>query len=165
MVDVNSDSIWTVLLPVIVGGALPIIGVGLGPTIGYLLTSRSARHAKRVERFEEMISVLYQHDHWLEAERNGRVYGEGGSGTPPPIQRAIAISALYFPDFLESLRELDLSSEEYMIWMIGASQRRIGGQMQNINDGFADAFKPYRERFIRLQRMIADYAAKKKGYV
>ena len=128
-----ATSIWSVLLPDIVGGALPLLGVALGPAVTQWLSERSISQTTRVQRFEELLAVLHEHNFWVETQRNIDVFGNELDRSPPPLSKAIAIAALYFPDLILPLKQLDIATDKYQVWMFTAGQRRLKGDIASLN--------------------------------
>lgn len=150
----TTASIWPVLWPVIVGGLIAVIGAGIGPFITHLLTSRAARVEKRQKLFESMLAALFEFDHWLNLKKDSYVFGKGRDLPYSPISKAIAVALMYFPEALPALRDIEIKGHDYQKWMTEASLRRLSGQIETLNDGFEEAYKPYTEAMIRFQASI-----------
>ncbi len=161
----TAASIWPVLLPVIVGGALALLGGVLGPVFNHWLSSRSDNQKKRAERFEELLAQLHQQDEWLMLSRRVIVFGEKLDIPTEPLPRAMAISSLYFPQFLPLLSELESASIDCYVWATKAGQRRLAGEVASINDGFPDMYADYRKTFIEVRDTIAKHAVTNRGKV
>lgn len=160
-----ATGIWSVLLPVIIGGALPLLGVALGPAVTQWLSERSTGQTTRVQRFEELLAVLHDHNYWVDTQRHINVFGNELDRSPPPLSKAIAIAALYFPDLIVPLKKLDTATDKYQVWMFAAAQRRLKGDIASLSDGFGDAHKEYADVFLKTVSSTTDYAVHKKGRV
>ncbi|TPN28357.1 hypothetical protein FKO01_21800 [Mesorhizobium sp. B2-3-3] len=158
-------SVWSVLLPVIVGGALTLLGVALGPAVTQWLETRSAMEQKRAQRFEELLALLQSQDEWLELKRLVYAFGETREIPSEPLAKALAISALYFPEFLSGLKQYDLESTRYSLWISGAARRRLEKSSEPINDGFDVAYETYRKNFLEVRERIIQHAVSRNGKV
>ena len=54
-----------------------------------------------------------------------------------------SISSVYFPQFSESIRELEKASDQYRIWIYRAEFKRHSNNVAQIADGFSEAHTPY----------------------
>ncbi|TIS51767.1 hypothetical protein [Mesorhizobium sp.] len=161
----TDPSIWSVLLPVLVGGGLTLLGVALGPAITQWLESRSASQTTRIQRFEELLSLLQQHDDWLTMMRLVQAYGEKHDLPPEPLPKAFAISAIFFPEFLPDLRKIDSATRAYSLWMARAAQRRLEGKISEINDGFDAIYLSYAKTHQDARDRVIGHAVSQKGKV
>ena len=100
---------WATLVPVIVGGAIAVVGGVLAPAISRSLDDKSERRKKRVEKFEELVGALFEYDEWLDDIRDIRVFGREQLEPPSPLAKTQAIAAIYFHEFNGDLAEIGLS--------------------------------------------------------
>ena len=96
---------WDNLIPVIVGGIIGLAGGLAGPPLTHWLSEKSNRKKRRAEKLEELIGVLYEHEDWLELNRNIYMFGERSPKPLNPMARATAIVAIDFPQFGDVLKE------------------------------------------------------------
>lgn len=158
-----NQSIWAVLWPVVVGGAIGILA-GLIPQLaGHFLGRRAAKEDLRRQRFEEMMTALSQHHHWLLLRRDRLVFGEAKPDVAPPFQQARVICGMYFPALEKKIMELDLAAQDYELWMIEAGKRRLQGKYDSLSDGMAEAYRPYRSKFADFQQEAYAYAKDRFG--
>ncbi len=90
------------LMPVVVGGLLALSGIAVTGAITlaiHWLQSGAEKKKRRAEKFEELVSAIYQFDHWVDILRNIQVYGEEHSLEASPFAKIQAITAIYFPAF------------------------------------------------------------------
>jgi hypothetical protein len=142
MADASDASLW----PVVVGGLLAIAGGLVGVVATAIRDAAQTRHEKqkrRADKFEELVAAVYEFDHWVDSCRLRDVSGEDIPPSVSPFARIQSISSVYFPKFDAALKELDAATSQYRLWMTGAAQRRIAGDITNRNDGFVDAYRPY----------------------
>ncbi|MBX5223797.1 hypothetical protein HJC04_26330 [Rhizobium sp. NLR8a] len=163
MTDASTPAnIWPVLMPVIVGGSLAILGGALSPIVSHILSARSARQARRVQRFEEMMAAVYEHDHWLDGKRHISIGQEVESG-PPPIHKARSIVLMNFEELRAPIRELDLASSRYQHWMAEVAVNRSKGVLSV--EGFQAAYKIWLDEFTSFQDVAAAYVRARNGKV
>jgi hypothetical protein len=108
------------ILSVVVGGVLTLAGsAGMQ---WYLHREKTAeeRRVKRAAKFEELVTSIYDYDHWLTKQRNIRVFGEKLEEESSPFSKVQAIVVVYFPRFADQLEQLEDEK-----WMFECGQRRI----------------------------------------
>ncbi len=88
------------------------------------------------------------------------VWGESTVRRPSPLLRAQAICAIYFHELKPHLADLDKVVGPYFVWMGAAGIRRIE-KKPNINDGFNDAYMPYRQKWTECVKAVSEYATRK----
>ncbi|TPK42297.1 MULTISPECIES: hypothetical protein [unclassified Mesorhizobium] len=159
------DGIWAVLLPVVVGGALTLGGVVLGPALTHWLSQRSGNRALRQEKFRELLEALHEHGEWLDTVKNVKVYGEERGISPDPFPKALVICALHFPEFLPMVRKLEKPVAAYALWMAEAANKRLHGKFDTINEGFADVYTQYLTTFSQVRDSIIAEAIAKRGEI
>jgi hypothetical protein len=161
----NDPEIWSILLPVVVGGVLAVFGGAIGPVMSHLLSSRASRQSIRTQRFDEMMASVYEHDHWLDLKRRSMVFGESLEAGPPPIYRARSIALTNFKDLVQPIKKLDAASSGYQFWMASAGQNRLKGELSALTNGFDEAYKTWLAEFLEFQNAASDYAIARKGRV
>src|SRR5882724_7673505 len=113
-------SIWATLVPVIVGG---VIGFASGFFAPWFLEARkqeAEKKKKRAEKFEELIAAIHEHAHWLDTARGVRIFDSGKELGVNPITKALAIVAIYFPNFYDEMKEIDLAAGNFETWLFEA---------------------------------------------
>lgn len=53
--------LWSVLLPVLIGGAIGIVGSFVGPFFLQRLKDATEKKRKRAEKFEELVGAVTEH--------------------------------------------------------------------------------------------------------
>lgn len=155
----NLTSTLVVLLPVVAGGALTLAGISWT----HRLQTRADRQKRRSEKFEELVSAVYEQDHWLDSFRDSTAFGEKLTLQPPPLSKVAAIATVYFPAFHLKIRTYEIGCLEFQSWAVGAARKRIRGELDNIIDGHQEANAKYiagRDDFLEFLR---DYADKEFG--
>ena len=148
------------LLPIITGGLIALLGGAVGPVVSHFLASKKEKKRERIEKFEELFEVLSEYEQWVDAERMRIVWGVAGVRSPSPLLRAQAICAIYFHDLKPNLADLSTAVGPYFVWMGAAGVRRVG-KKPNINDGFNEAYMPYRQKWTECVTAVSDYATRK----
>lgn len=131
------------LWSVVIGGALAV--GGSAATQWYLHAAKSAddRRRLREQKLEELIALVYEHDHWMDNLRVINVFGKEERRTISPFSKLNAIAAIHFPEFLPSIKKLDHAASEYRHWMITKGRQRLVGNFDALGEGFEEAYEPY----------------------
>ena len=132
------------LLSVVVGGVLAL-GGGAG-TQWYLhgLKVAEERRARRGVKFEELVSAVYDHEHWLEERRSALVFAGQDVTRMSPLSRIEGLCAIYFPEFDGAVQELVRANSKYVRWMLGEGQKRVrGAAAVEIGEGFEPVYDAY----------------------
>jgi hypothetical protein len=143
---------------VLFGAAISVISLLLGSLLTYLTSGaqhrrqQSAEKSKRrAEKFEELISILFQHKHWIYTIRDIRLYDYDGELTISPMAKAQAIVVVYFPQFRATIDKLDLIADEVEVWMIERQKQRLAGaDLKKVTEGMLDTYHPYSKVFFEL---------------
>jgi len=98
---------------VIVGGAIAIAGGLATLLLSEYLKQRKETKKKRAEKLEELISVIYEHHHWVQHLYQIKVQGETGEIPPTPFSKIEAITYIYFPQFDTLVNDLALAAITY----------------------------------------------------
>jgi hypothetical protein len=93
-------------------------------------------------------------------QRQMQIFDKPGEQTVSPFAKVQAISAVYFPDLKDTLRELDRTVDLYEIWIANAAVMREEDAKSNFEEGFKEAHGPYVEKFYALISELRAYAAK-----
>jgi hypothetical protein len=152
----SDTSIWTILLPVIVGGAIGIVASFVGPWFIERVKEKNERRKRRREKFEELVSAVYEFDNWLNRIKADGNLGEVGSS--PPIKLGV-IARVYFPGFLEKISKFGGAAVDYQL-AIQRAQKRLAGKTSEINDGLMDAYNPYAREKNELLDELEKFAGK-----
>jgi hypothetical protein len=140
----------TSLWPVVVGGVLTGLfalgGIGVGAVVAARRDAAQERHEKakrRADKFEELVAGLYEFDHWVDSSRQRDAYGVDIPQTVSPFAKVQSISSVYFPQFDEAIRELDIATIQYRMWIHTAAVRRIDHDIAKVSEGLSEAYTPY----------------------
>jgi hypothetical protein len=102
---------------------------------------------RRVEKFEELVTAVYEFEAWLDDRERMSAFGEDVKIGISPFAKLEAISAVYFPRFIKKIEALAAAAKNYQAWMGGAGYRRTSGKdAAAINAGLLEVYNPYLER-------------------
>lgn len=153
----TTTDILSVLLPVIVGGVIGVLGGIAGPPIAHWLATGAAKETRRIERFEQLLTLLHEHDLWLEKQRGSKVFGSDEPAEAPPLPRALALASVYFPAMESALSSYEDRARDYWRWMLSAAEVRLQGNLGKANEGFEEAYRPYRTSFVAILKELARF--------
>lgn len=94
------------LTPVIIGGALAILGGLVTQLLAAQLNERRERIKIRREKLELLVQCLYEHLHWIYEMRSKLIYSRESYDVPSPLDKAWMLQKLYFPELQEALVEV-----------------------------------------------------------
>jgi lysyl-tRNA synthetase class II len=128
---------------------------------GAALSSKGKRcygkKRKRAEKFEELVAAVFEHMDWINTTRNFQAFCMGSDATVSPMAKIRAISDTYFPEFEAFVEQLDIASNDYVIWMSSAAQRRLRKEPELLA-GHDDVLKPYAEKRQALLTELRSFA-------
>jgi hypothetical protein len=154
----------TSLTPILVGGGLAMLGGAITAGIAFLaswLGRAEEKRNRRAEKFEELVSAVYEFDDWIGKNKNHTVFGETQTLGPSPFAKIEAITAIHFKEFKDQVSELSLESSRYLKWMPDAGMRRLQGKISEINDGAMDVYKPYLAKREALLKALVKFGREK----
>jgi hypothetical protein len=152
------------LLPVVVGGLIAMGGVLIsgGITLAVNFAQfRNEQKKRRGEKFEELVTTLFDYEHWLDVARDMYLYTSAEAIVPTlppsPFAKLHAISAVHFPEFESKIRELEQAGRTYWVWIVAARKKIITGE-QNYIAGYEDAYKAFYQVLRALRTDLTNYA-------
>ncbi|MER9629955.1 hypothetical protein [Mesorhizobium sp. M0296] len=143
------------------GGLLALLGVAAGPAVTQLLNDRTSQKAKRTQKYEDLISAIYDHDHWL-AQRVQAAFEGRDIDSQPPIQRATLLCSLHFPELLPHVQNVENKGRPYLMWILGVRRKRLVNDLSGASDGMQDAYKPYQLALDQFQREAFGFVQRNK---
>ena len=147
------------LASVIVGGLLTLGAGGATQLALHVLKTDAEHKTKRATKFEELVTALYEYDHWLDTMRNVRVFGDEAKPSMSPYAKVHSIASLYFPNFMESIAKLNLEADKYELWMMREGQKRFRKELDDLGNGGVEASEAYRKCRIRLISELQSYGS------
>lgn len=76
-----------------------------------------------------------------------------------PFAKVQAISSVYFPQFNAAVQELEFASDQYLLWIYKAEQKRVSKDA-TYGDGFDVSFGPYCQKREALLGALKEFAHK-----
>lgn len=146
------------LLSVVVGG---VVAAGSGGAAQWLLHRQKVKdddRKRRAAKLEELVSAIYEYDHWLDAYRQMYMFGHEHTLTATPYWRVYAVTVVYFPQLLEEVTALDSSAGQVKKWVLAGGQKRLRGETENLNEGFEEVYQPYAAQREALLRKVSRFA-------
>jgi hypothetical protein len=159
MPEPTTQNLVSTLLPVVIGGLIGLAGGWLGP---WLLEGRkeaSEKKSRRIEKFEEFVATIYEHEHWLEKIRGHRIYRKAAPEGMSPFARIEALCLTHFPEFEVKVKALETAARDYEIWMTEEGQKNLPKD-ESIKDRFGEVFDPYWKKNRDLLDALREYAKK-----
>jgi len=74
MADASAPDLVAVLAPVVVGGIIGLAGGWLGPWLLERRKEKADKKKRRAEKFEELVTALFEYEHWLDVMRDIQLY-------------------------------------------------------------------------------------------
>jgi hypothetical protein len=141
----GDTSLWPVVTGGLLTGAFALGGIGLGliaATRRDAAQERREASKRRADKFEELVAAVYEFDHWLTQTRQ-RVLEkiEGIPETVSPFAKVQSISSVYFPQFTELVRDLDVVSSKYVAWTYNPDDTYFSTNGKPLE--FREAYEPY----------------------
>jgi hypothetical protein len=125
MTDTTTVSMWSTLIPVMVGGVIGLVGGWLGPWLVERRKEVAEKKKKRAEKFEELVAAVVEHGLWIKALSYFTISGHGSEPPLSPMTKIEAIGSTHFPEFDVLVREFDSVSNKYEIWIYDMGQKRV----------------------------------------
>jgi hypothetical protein len=112
-----------------------------------LLQSRRDKQKRRAEKFEELVTSVYDFDLWLDEMENLKTWGKEAELRVSPFAKMEGIAAVYFPRFMPQIEELLTVSRPYQTWIVTAGYKRMqGSDPGEVMAGLSPAYDPYIEK-------------------
>lgn len=152
---------WSTLVPVMVGGAIGLVGGWLGPWLIERRKEAAEKKETRGRKFEEFVAAVYEFDHWLGTKEAILAFGSEEKSGPSPFAKIVAISAVHFPEFEKEITGLEVVAQVYQHWMAQAGTKRTAGKIVEVNVGLLEVYNPYITRRDELMTKLKTYANEK----
>ncbi|WP_339690721.1 hypothetical protein [uncultured Parasphingorhabdus sp.] len=152
-------SVINTLVPVIVGGAIGVLGAIAGPPLTHWLNKEADRKKKQAEKLEELIDAIFAYDHWLTDLQNRLVFGISTVVTQSPLSKVVALIAIHFPQFSLVSAEFEYEAKKYVVWMSDKSQKRVAGRPPSEwIEGHQEQYSAYADKREAVLDKIKGYA-------
>jgi hypothetical protein len=93
-------------VPVLIGGALAILGGLVGQALTHHLTAKREKQTHLRSRIESLVKSLYAHSQWLDDRFNSMVIRNEDHNEPSPLDEAKMLQSLYFPELAPEIYEV-----------------------------------------------------------
>ena len=87
-------SVMYTLLPVIVGGAIGILGGFVGPAFLHWRQLKEREKKHRAEKLEELHAQLFEVQRWIDTVRDSKFWDKEAPIGVSPVSKAFAISSV-----------------------------------------------------------------------
>jgi hypothetical protein len=77
---------------------------------------------------------VYDFDHWIEAQRDHRLFGAEAPKSISQLTKVQTISTLYFPDLEPAIARLERGARGYTMWFLD-TQKGLGDPSTNVFEG------------------------------
>lgn len=113
--------IWSILISVTVGALLSVIG----QAIMHLIQQSTIKKQTHVQKLEELLNIVNDHDNWLGWKESALVFGlDTESKDARPIGKAQVIAATYVSALTQEIQELARLSGSYEALMYKCASER-----------------------------------------
>jgi hypothetical protein len=102
-------------------------------------------------KFEEIVSLVYDLDHWFGESKDRLLFGKENIETVTPYAKMRAITVVYFPNSYHSLTELNVISSDYQIWLIKKAKKR------HQSEGFEEIYTKFLDAQRKLLNELSSY--------
>jgi hypothetical protein len=153
MTDASDTSLW----PVIVGGALALVGSFGGVIIANVFQGKREKEKRQAEKFEELVKTIYEFESWLIERRDSSYDRDSKPGEIiSPLAKIDAITAIYFPRFMPMVRDLQQASFHFEGWIAQSRMNTLRGTPSL--DGHEEAYKVFLDKRSVLLEALRKFA-------
>jgi hypothetical protein len=137
------NEIWLKMLPVIVGGGIAILGGCIAQLLAHVLSASAASKQKRLEKLEELVKVIFEHDEWLRRKQEELIFKQPKVTEARPLAKAQAITTVHLIELLPELMEHDNESNAYEREMAQLGLEVTRHNISNLRRRLIPAFQKY----------------------
>lgn len=133
------------LMPVIAGGVIAIAGGVLGSVLSHLLKTSTDRRERRRTKLEEIVTLTFEVEQWLERQRDYFWWGKQAVVGVSPLDKSRSMTNLYFPELRDPMSSFWTSAVNLNQWVIAGGQERsdAGEVSQAHMDSYPQAYEPF----------------------
>ncbi|MHC8408930.1 hypothetical protein ACYZTR_01830 [Pseudomonas sp. Hz4] len=106
---------WIKLLPIIVGGTLTLLGGISGQILTQFLSARRERKKFLAAKLEDLARAVSAYSTWISEKRNTVLFKDETHDTPSPLDEAVLLQRLYFPELHGEILALMSASHPLLI--------------------------------------------------
>lgn len=150
------------MIGVFIGGVLALLGSWLGPWFSERRREAAKRRRRRIQKYEELVSAIFEFDSWIDMLRKTQARGDNlSTAGVSPFAKVLAIADVYFPECAEQVHALSQAEEKYKHWIVKmhVAVSAGGTPPQLTSPEFVEAAKPYnaaRDRLLNDLRKNAE---------
>lgn len=148
-VSSTAPDVWLTLWPVIIGGLLTLLPAVIGQVVVHFLAQTAAKGIRERDQFQKLAAGIAAYEMWINGRTDHKAYGMPDPGVSP-LPNVMAIAALDFPVLLGALDAVASAAVELSQWQSRAAIKRLQGEVANLNDGFAEAYRPFLQHLSHL---------------
>jgi hypothetical protein len=142
---------------VIVGGAIAIAGGLATQILLEYLKQRSEKRKKKAEKLEELVSLIYEHHHWIQHLYEVKVQGKTGEISLTRFAKIEAITHIYFSQFDTLVDKLAAAATTHQELMLRNAQilQQLDLSIEShgpVHTGFIEA----RANYLRCGNILLD---------
>jgi hypothetical protein len=144
----------------LIGGIIGFLGGFVSQWLVEGRKEKAEKNKKRAEKLEELVSLLYQHQHWLKVKLQATM---GGQDTEEisPFTKAEAITRVYFPELSDITDRVAGAADALETYLIVERSRRAATPGYRIDvDRFSDHYGEYLEPMRGALRDISGFATR-----
>jgi hypothetical protein len=146
----DSVPVW----PVVLGAGIALLGSWGSQIIQW----QWDRKKRRSDKFQELVSAIYETDHWLERQRNYRVFGAPEPTDPSPLAKARTIAAVYFIRQSNDIETYADAVRKYELWQLDMAKNRLANLSAFVAVGGKETYADYFLALDALLKKLTDYA-------
>lgn len=139
------SQVMLTLMPVIVGGVIAIAGGVLGSVLSHLLKTSSDRRERRRTKLEEIVTLTFEVEQWIERQRDYFWWGKQPVIGVSPLDKCRPMISLYFPELQEPMSAFWTSAVNLNQWIVAGGQERsnAGAVSQAHIDSYPQVYEPF----------------------
>lgn len=133
------------LVPVVAGGMIAIAGGVLSSILSYLLKTSSDRRELRRTKLEEIVTLTFEAEQWLEYQRDYFWWGKQKVNGISPLDKCRSMTNLYFPELRDSMSNFWMSAVKINKWILaGGQERSTTGEVSKTHmDCYPQVYEPF----------------------
>jgi len=132
------SSVLIGLLPVLLGGLLTILGGFAGSLITYMLSRKSSKEDFRVKMIEKATLLSFQIGHWLDENKDIRLFRLKKDIGPSPVSELEMVTKLYLPELDSERLNIAKAENDYNKWIIKGQSEYL--ETNSLSDEFLKEF-------------------------
>jgi hypothetical protein len=117
------------------------------------------RKKRRSDKFADLVSAVYDTDHWLDRKQTFRVFGLGLEPVDAsPLGKAQTIATVYFTRLTKDLDTFGSAVRTHEMWQLENRRKRLANPAAFAPEGHTEAYNQYLLALNALLKRLSDYA-------